>query len=157
MDNGAGNAGREPTHDALDNQTMARLGQIVELAAANQPISCNRIDELAAEHGVPASHLYASAAAVTTVEFAREYKTAFVVCGGGCQNFGSLELLQQLIDTRKPRLKAWFKKAFDIQARGCLNRCEQAPVMRLHTTDGVAYLERATENDLEDAIKMTCR
>ena len=154
MDDGPG---REPTHSSLDNQTMARLGQIVEQAAGNQPISCNRIDDLAAEHGVEASHLYASAASTTTVEFAREHKTAFVVCGGQCQKFGSLVLLQHLVEMRRPRLKAWFKKAFDIQARGCLNRCEQAPVVRLHTSDGVAYLERASEDDVTDAVKLTCR
>lgn len=148
---------RAPSHPSLDNATMARLGQIVEKAAENRPIGCNAIEALAREHGVPASHLFASAASTTTVEFAREYKTAFVVCGGGCQEHGSLELLEHLVETRRPRLKAWFKKAFDIEARGCLNRCEQSPVVRIHTKDGVAYLERTTKDDLTEAVKFTCR
>ena len=146
-----------PPAGGLDNETLARLGQIVEKAAANQPISCNAIDALAKEHGVPASHLYAAAANATTVEFAREYKTAFVVCAGGCQAAGALDRLQQLVDIRRPRLKAWFKKAFDIQARGCLNRCDHQAVVRVHTRDGTFYLDRASAEDIEEAVKATCR
>jgi len=38
-----------------------------------------------------------------------------------------------------------------------LNRCEQAPVVRVDTPDGVALVERATAAELDEAIKMTCR
>ncbi len=148
---------RPATHRALDHQTMVRLARIVEDAAGGAPIAGTALDALAAEHGVEAGHLYASAAAITSVEIAREHKVSFVVCAGTCQNWGALECLQHLVELRRPRLKSWFKRAFDIEARACLNRCENGPVVRVHSRHGVAYIERADRDELSDAVKATCR
>ena len=141
----------------LANETQAQLGQFVDRAAVNQPIRCATLQKLAAEHGVPPAHIFAAAANATTVEFVREHKTAFVVCAGNCQEKGALDHLAYLLEKREPRLKAWFKKAFDVETRGCLNRCDHSPVVRVHTRDGVFYLDRATREDIDEAITATCR
>lgn len=135
---------------------MTRLGQLVEQAASGKPVAHATILELARAHEVDASALYASAAVTTSVELAREHRVAFVVCGGACQSFGALDCLQHLIELRNQRHKRWFKKAFDIQAKSCLNGCDHAPMVRVHTRDGVGYIQRATPEHLSAAVKELC-
>ena len=135
---------------------MTRLGQLVARAASGRPVAHATIEELARTHQVDASALYASAGATTTVEFAREHRVAFVVCGGTCQSFGAIDILQRLVELRHKRHKSWFKKAFDIQAKSCLNGCEHAPMVRVHTRDGIGYVQRATPDEVSEAVKDFC-
>lgn len=153
---GDGFGGAAPSGRPLDHQQMMELGKRVQDAARTAPISCDAIDKLADTLGVTASALYASAAAIGDVEIERKHKVTFVVCTGSCRDKGALDHLQHLVEERKRRRKKWFKKAFDIEARSCLNRCDHAPVIRLHLREGVAFLERTTTDVLNDAIKETC-
>ena len=146
---------RSATHTSLDHQKMMKLGLEVEETADEQPISCDAIDELALELGVDPGDLYASAAVTTDVEIARERDVAFVVCGGICQNWGALECLEVLADTRRNRLDE-DRPVFDIFAKSCLDRCEHAPAVQVHTPDGSALIEQATPAKLREAIAQTC-
>ena len=146
---------RSPTHKSLDHQKMMKLGLEVEDAADEQPITCDAIDELALELGVDPGDLYASAATTTDVEFARESKVAFVVCGGICQNWGALECLEVLSDERRERVDDG-RPVFDILSKSCLDRCEHAPAVEVHTPDGNAVIEQANPDKLREAIEQTC-
>ena len=104
---GAGGGGgsrhpsRAPTHKALPHQKMMKLGFEVEELAADAPVACDALEELALELGVDTSHLLASAATTTDVDIAREHAVAFVGCGGICQNWGALECLETLVELRR--------------------------------------------------------
>lgn len=147
---------RTPTHRALLPSEMTRLGELVVQAASGRPVDHATIEALARAHDVGASALYAAAGSNAAVEFTREHKVAFVVCGGACQGFGALEILEHLVELRQKRHKSWFKKAFDIQAKSCLNGCEHAPMVRVHTRDGIGWLRRTTPGEVAEAVKDLC-
>lgn len=131
------------------------LGLAVEEAADGEPITGEAIDELALEEGVDAGYLYAAAAVTTEVEFAREHDVLFVACGGNCQNWGALDALEHLATLRQQRVDEG-RAAFDIQARSCLDQCEHAPAVRMHTRDGDAFIARATRKAIDEAIALAC-
>ena len=141
---------------ALPYSITSELGSILEQAAAGGPIRGKLIDRLAKKHGVPASHLYVAAATRPELQFARDHKVAFVVCGGGCQEKGALDCLDHLVELRRPLLKKWFKKAFDIETRGCLNRCDHGPAIRIDSRHGAAHVDRATRDALSEAVETLC-
>lgn len=156
---GAGPRGpqREPTHKALDHRRMMNLGLAAEDAASDadegegQSITCDAIDELALEEGVDAGYLYAAIAVTTELQVAREHDVAFIACGGNCQHWGALECLERLATLRQQRIDDG-APGFDIQARQCLDKCEQAPVVTLHTTSGTAVIERANKKKIDEAV-----
>lgn len=146
---------RPPTHKPLNLDRMMNLGLAVEEAADGAPIGADAIDDLALEQGVDAGALYAAAATTTDVAFAREHEVAFVACGGVCQNWGALARLEQLVTLRQQRLDEG-KPGFDIQARRCLDRCGQAPVIQIQTPDGTAWITEATEEAVAEAVAQAC-
>lgn len=134
---------------------MMSLGLVVEEAADGEAISHDAMEELALEHGVDTSHLYAAAAVTTDVELAREHDVMFVACGGICQNWGALECIEHLCDLRRQRMDSG-KSAFDIQARSCLDKCEHAPAVMVVTPSGTALIPGATRAALTDAVEQAC-
>ena len=146
---------RSPTHKALDHKKMMNLGLEVEEVAEDDIISSQALEELALELGADASHLYAAAATTTDVQVAREHAIAFVACGGICQNWGALECLETLVDLRQERLDDG-RPLFDISARSCLDRCEHAPAVQVHTPDGTALIEQATPEKMREAVAEAC-
>ncbi|WP_428262046.1 hypothetical protein [Haliangium sp.] len=150
-----GPVNRPPTHKALDHGRMMRLGLAVEDAADGELIDCDAIDELALEEGVDAAWLYASVATTTEVEIQRRHPVAFVACGGNCQNWGALELIELLTELRAQRLDDG-RDGFDIVAKSCLDQCEHAPVVEVHTPDGKALLRRPSKDELREAVEQSC-
>lgn len=134
---------------------MMKLGLAVEDAADDEPITAEALEELALELGVDTSHLYAAAATTTDVAFSRQHDVAFVACGGICQNWGALECLETLVDIRQTRADNGLP-LFDIQAKSCLDKCEHAPTVLVHTPDGSALIEQATPDKLREAVAQTC-
>jgi NADH:ubiquinone oxidoreductase subunit E len=150
------NPNRAPTHRGLDFTRAMKLGSDLGDEVDEGPITFDLVDELSAERGIPHSHLYASAAISTELEFDRTTeKVTFELCGGKCQLWGALERIDQLVDIRIERAEAG-KKVFNIAAKSCLDKCEHAPVIALHTPDGTAVLTNASEKDLAEAVAEAC-
>jgi len=153
---------RSPTHKPLDHQRMMKLGLAVEECADDQPIDCDALEDLALEAGANVSHLFASAAVTTDVEFAREYNTAFTVCGGVCQNWGALDAIEYLVELRRERIDAG-QAGFDIIVKSCLDRCEHAPVVVAHSPDGSAHVSpthqpmHVLRQAIDEAVEALCK
>jgi NADH:ubiquinone oxidoreductase subunit E len=146
---------RPPTHKEVDLQTLMKLGMELEEATDGDVIGAELIDELAAELGVDASRLYAAAALTTELEIAAEHDVRFVVCAGGCQKWGALACLDELLALRERRVEQG-AQAFDVVARRCLDRCSAAPAVLVHTPDGAALIEEATPAVLAEAVATAC-
>lgn len=136
--------------------STAKLGALIEQAAGGKPVKARTIEQLAREHGVPASRLYIAAAARPTIQFARENKVSFVVCVGNCLGQGGMACLDHLVEVRQARARKWFTRTFDLEPRACLNRCDFSPAIRVDSKDGSAVLEKATTDDLDEAIEAFC-
>lgn len=142
---------REPTHKPADHKKLLRLGLSAEEAADGEAIRCDAIEELALEEGADPSHVYAAVALTTEIAFAREHEVAFVACAGKCQSWGALDVIDELTILRQRRIDDG-QPAFDVQARSCLDRCEHAPVVMIHTPNGTAVLTQATRTTIAEAV-----
>jgi len=139
-----------PTHTPLDPTKLMRVASDLEDRADEQNIdsvTLGFVEEFSEETGTPESHIVASFLA-SNIELARESDITFVVCSGKCQSWGALDHIQHLLDVRRKR----GDKAFDVRARGCLDRCEQAVVVSVETPDGAAVIPHATTEKLDEAI-----
>jgi NADH:ubiquinone oxidoreductase subunit E len=149
---------RPATHTPLDLDRLMKLGVAVEDAAEDadeEQVAPEMLEELAEEMGTDVSQLLAATAMTTDLELARPEEVTFVCCAGGCQGWGALDRVEDLFDIRRERAEAG-KALFNIHARNCLDRCQQAPVVLVHGPDGVAFLPEASRDDLEQAIDELC-
>lgn len=142
--------GPTPTHAPLPVQQLEPLVRDL-MSKAQAELTHAAMAEVADAAGVPASHAYVAAGMAPTVRFEREHDIAFVVCSGGCQRFGALELLEKLLEVRDRRLAA-SEPAFDVHTRGCLNGCFHAPLVQVQTPEGVGHLAKATPANIEEAL-----
>ncbi len=124
-----------------------RLASILEDAVEESDsdlITPALIEEVADDNGVDRSQLYA-AACVTDLQFSLPEPITFRVCAGGCQKWGALERIEQLLDLQE-------NHSFNIQSRNCVDKCGQAPAVIVDTPDGVALIENASEQSIQEAI-----
>ncbi|MCO4760085.1 MAG: hypothetical protein KC502_01165 [Myxococcales bacterium] len=144
---------RPPTHDALDFNALWALGE--KLMAAGSPVQPAQIDALAEEAGVPRAHAWMALSYAPMVQVQREFPVAIAVCGARCQLWGAEPLIADLLTLRDQRIGAG-RVAFDLVPRGCLNRCQQAPVAVAALEDGIVGFPEATVAqviELLDAIE----
>jgi NADH:ubiquinone oxidoreductase subunit E len=146
---------RPPTHNELDLDKLSKLGLELDDIADDDLVRLDDLEELAQTLGVDESALLAAAALVTDYQIARDCDVQFVVCAGGCQKWGALDLLDELVRLRRDRLDAG-QPAFDIATRGCLDRCQDAAAVIVNTADGAATLPQATPEQLAAAVTDAC-
>ena len=121
---------------ALD-KLMRMAGDLDDIADAGS-VRAEAIDELSDDLGIAREKLYA-ALALSQAELTLEHQVQFVVCTGGCQGYGALECVRELLDIREDRLESE-DPSFDVVPRPCLNRCQDAPVVELRSPGGSAVL-----------------
>lgn len=146
---------RPATHTELDVQKLSRLGLELDDIAEDDIVRLDDIEELAQTLGVDESALLAAAAMVTDYQVERSSDVQFVVCAGGCQKWGALDLLDELVRLRRDRLDAG-QPGFDIATRGCLDRCADAAAIIVNTPDGAATLTQAEPGQLASAVSDAC-
>jgi NADH:ubiquinone oxidoreductase subunit E len=146
---------RPPTHNELDLDKLSKLGLELDDIADDDAIRLDDLEELAQTLGVDESALLAAAALVTDYQVAREADVQFVVCAGGCQKWGALDVLDQLVRLRRDRLDAG-QPAFDIATRGCLDRCQDAAAVLVNTPDGTATITQASPDTIASAVTDAC-
>jgi NADH:ubiquinone oxidoreductase subunit E len=132
---------------ALEFPRLMKLAAEVESAACDGVVSTAAIDELALDSGMERAHLYAAAVLSDDVQIERAHPVQLLVCVGGCQQWGALDRVEQLLRARDER-----KLALDVVPRACLDRCEHAPAVEVHTPDGVAVIAGASQDAIAEAL-----
>ncbi len=151
-------APRPPTHEPISMATLMNLARELDEAmnmGGHAVLDACLVDEIAGDLGARPSHLYAAAALMTAIPFDQSEQVRFVVCAGGCQRWGAVDLLDTLVSMRAQRVERG-ASSFGIVARRCLDTCDQAAVVRAHTPDGDGVLVGATPARLEEAVNMVC-
>lgn len=139
------------THKSLAMDKLLRLAGEVEELGEDGEVSAEALDELGEDLGVPREKLYAGLGLSNSVQLTLAHDTQFVVCTGGCQEYGALECVRALLDAREDRLDEG-KTGFDVVPRHCLNRCQQAPVVEIRSSAGVAVVTDAKPDTLVEAV-----
>lgn len=142
---------RPPTHQSLPLDRLTRLVTEIESIAEAGVITAEALEDLAAERGVNVSELYA-AVAFTENAMKREHQVRFLVCAGGCQEWGALVNIEHLAGLREARVEAG-RPAFDIIPRQCLDTCMNAASVVAHAPAGKAMIPEATPQALDEAIE----
>ncbi len=140
---------RAPTHEAVDFQHLWSLGEA--LAAAGPALSAADVDALAEAQGAERVHAWLALSYAPQVQVTREHDIALAVCAARCQLWGAGALLGELLELRDARLAAG-KRAFDVVPRGCLNRCERAPVATAALADGLVGFDHCTRAQVEELL-----
>ncbi len=131
------------THKAMPMDKLMRLAGDVEDISEDGFVTAEAIEELSADEGVPREKLYAALGMSGAVQLKVEHAIQIAVCTGGCQEYGALECVSELLDIREELVEEG-KDAFDLVPKHCLNRCESAAVLELRTPDGTAVIRSAT-------------
>jgi NADH:ubiquinone oxidoreductase subunit E len=146
---------REPTHPTLDFGRLVSLASDAEdalEALGEEVLTPELIEEIAEELGARESHVYAAAVSIGAPAIAADAETSsqprIEVCVGQCQRWGAIEALDHLIDIRgrddAPR--------FSIGVKTCLDACQHAAVVAIHTEDGTATIAAADPAKLDEAL-----
>lgn len=139
-----------PTHAPIPPEKLQEIAR--PLAASHQEgsITFEDVERIAAEKGVPRTWVLATAG-LMGLRLPQRHEVAWVACVGGCQAYGALERLEQLLRAREQREQAG-ARSFDIHPVRCLDACMRGPVLRIHTPEGVAMIDRADEAKVAAAL-----
>jgi NADH:ubiquinone oxidoreductase subunit E len=149
---GGGGAMRPPTHTPLDFKRLMKVAMELEDAfelESADALTPQLVEEIAADIGVSSLYVYAAAATLTEIPCDASDPVRFELCIGGCQAWGASELLVHLLKRREQA----DGPAFGIVAKRCLDKCDQAAVVFIHTPDGKAGLSAAKVADLDQALE----
>ncbi len=119
--------------------------------AAGGKVTADLLATLAGELDAPLAHLYIAAGFLPMLGFARESETIFLVCSGGCQQYGAVPVVETLLSLRDERTAAG-KPGFDVHTRGCLDRCQQGAMVAVFTGAGAAGIAMATPESIAQAV-----
>lgn len=140
-----------PTHPPLDMGALFQICRLIMERTGSEPVTPSLLEEIAEEEDLPRSHAYAAMQFNPNLAFQRTSDSGFAVCVGQCQRWGSLKLLEGLLQLREERAAAGLSP-LDILPQGCLNICEHPPAVVTFSPDGVAALPRADEAALSEAV-----
>ena len=146
---------REPSHTALDDARLIQIASELDDALADldaTALSPAIVEAISEDLGVRESHVYAAAALMSEIPCDASAATRIEICVGNCQKWGAIELLDRVLEVHGQRAQAG-EPGFGVVARACLDRCEGAAVILLHTPDGTAGLRAATLAELDEALE----
>lgn len=139
----------EPTHRAVDLDALWPLAEA--LGELEGDVDADGVDAIAAEAGAPREHAWLALGYAPMVQLVRTQPVAIGVCVGRCQLWGAAPLVAELLALRD-RLIAGGHPAFDLVPRGCLSRCERAPVATAVLDDGLVQLDHCTAAQVEKLL-----
>jgi len=143
---------RAATHVPVPLQKLMNLVIDLEDVAQDGVLTADAIEDFSQDQGgVPRAQVYAAAVMNPELRFAVESDVQFVCCTGGCQEWGALDQVERLLRLREERLDDG-KSGFDVHAKLCLDKCENAPVVMAVTPDGTAVITDADEAKLAEAV-----
>ena len=146
---------RTPTHQAIPMPTLlgiaGELDEALDLIGAEE-LSPAVVEELAEDLGKSVIEVYAAAALFSQIPFASEHDTQFEVCLGECQKWGAAELVSQLHSYCMNESRD-DGPSFSLVLRRCMDNCFEAPMVKVHTPDGVAAFAKASTDDIANTIE----
>jgi NADH:ubiquinone oxidoreductase subunit E len=142
---------RPPTHRPLELEKLVRLSIELRDVAVDGEVTPEIVEGVACDQGVPRGHVYAALAVSPDLRLRPSAAVAFTVCAGGCQQWGSLERLEQLLAARELRL-ARGAPAFDVRTRSCLDKCDFGPTILVETPHGTVFVLMATKDKVDAAL-----
>jgi NADH:ubiquinone oxidoreductase subunit E len=130
---------------------LVSLATELEAAAADGFLSRDTLTQFATDQGIGLREAYAAAAFNPNLRFEQRNDVTFVVCSGGCQQYGALETLGALLSLRERR-EAEGAASFDIATRTCLDACQEGPVIGVQSLGGSAKIPLATPDKLDETV-----
>ena len=146
---------RPPTHEPLSLETLSRVASKLEdalEAEGAEQLTPELVELIAGDLGVPETHVYAAAASMTEITCEASGSVRFELCVGGCQAWGAVQLLDHLL-LRHAERRTDDQPPFGIVAKRCLDKCQHAPMVFVHTQDGTAALPEASVTQLDEALE----
>jgi len=141
---------RSPTHEDVPPGRLAAMGLELEDIADGELVALPALIELAEDRGRPASHYLAAIALATELRVAPPAAITVRVCAGTCQRWGSLDLLDHLVEQLAAGSGA---PRFAIAPVSCLDRCDLAPACEIEGGHGRLVLAPATRTALDEALR----
>lgn len=144
---------RSPTHEDVPLGRLSAMGLELEEIADDDQVELTALVELAEDRGRPPSHYLAALPLATELRLASAPDAALTVkvCAGTCQRWGSLDLLDHLVD------KARASSRLAIVPVECLDRCDHAPSCEIHGAHGQLVLAPATTASLDESLDELAR
>ena len=143
------------THEPLSEEVMETLRDAVRAKAGTSPISFALLQEIAAEHNVPVSHVYSGMALDPNLVPELKHEALFAVCTSTCQKQGALENIDKLAEILQVRQNDG-KPGFDIVSRNCLDMCSHSPVVLSRSPMGMAAHPQTHPDKLDEIVQAIC-
>ncbi len=144
---------RPQTHTPFDSGRLmavaSELGDALS-AAGGERLTPELVEELSADLDATEAQVYAAAALFTDIPCDTSDPIRFELCIGACQSWGAAKLLDHLLKRHAQRRDAGSQ--FGIVAKRCLDKCDSATLVLVHTPDGTAALPMATIEALDEAL-----
>jgi hypothetical protein len=145
---------RPPTHKPYDaGRLMAVASELPDaLGAANaERLTPEVAEDLAPDLDATEAQIYAAATLFTDIPCDFSNPIRFELCIGNCQGWGAGKLLEHLLQKHADR-RSEGSPNFGIVTKRCLDKCDNAAMVLLHTPDGTAALPMATVASIDEAI-----
>jgi NADH:ubiquinone oxidoreductase subunit E len=141
-----------PTHKAMDLARLTSLAMDLEEHAQDGFLTHDALETFASEQGIPIKEAYAAAAYNPSLRFELREDVQLVVCVGGCQQWGALDVVDHALTERERRAAA-DETSYDVVTRSCLNACDHAPMIALQTPHGATGMPKATRDKVNQALR----
>jgi NADH:ubiquinone oxidoreductase subunit E len=125
------------------------MGLELEDIADGDEVELARLIELAEDRGRPASHYLAAIPLATELRLVAAAPTTVRVCAGTCQRWGALDLLDHLVERAA---SAAGSSGWSMAPVSCLDRCDHAPAVEIHSASGQLVIAPATKAALDEAL-----
>ena len=145
---------REATHPVIDAARLMDIAnQVDEMMAdmGESELTPELVQDLADDIGTRESFVYAAVAAFSHLPCDASDELRVSMCVGNCQRFGALELLDKVLSVHgKRRFEG--KASFGINVLSCMDRCDEGPIVKFQTPDGVAGMTLVSMEDLDEQL-----
>lgn len=128
----------------------SELGDALGAAGAER-LTPEVVEDLSADLDASEAQIYAAAAMFTEIPCDTSDPIRFELCIGACQGWGAAKLLDHLLKRHAERRSSGASR-FGIVAKRCLDKCDSAAMVLVHTPDGSAALPMATVEGLDEAL-----
>lgn len=137
---------RSPTHEDVPIARLSSMGLELDEIAEDETVTIAALAELAEDRGRPASHYLAAIPLATELKVKSSGGIEVRVCVGNCQRYGSLDLLDHLVERHQKAA------TFTIAPVECMDHCDNAPAAEIHGAHGKLVLAPATASAIDEAL-----
>jgi len=134
---------------------IEQLGTELLQQAKGRALTYKKLDEVSSTKNLSSALVHAAVGIEPGLRHRRTSDILFSICVGKCVGVGSLHNLQTLLDLRTDRVLNG-AYPFDVEARGCLDRCDFRPSMLCRGPFGVTTHTRLRAHELPEIVAALC-